>query len=54
VPISGSFDNPSPAILDTVFNVLRNAFVKAFEGKLGNEDIDLEKVKQDPDTKSDK
>lgn len=34
--------------MGTVFNVLRNAFVKAFEGKL---DIDLEKVKQDPDTK---
>lgn len=54
VPISGSFDNPSPAILETVFNVVRNAFVKAFTGKLGDENIDLEKVKQDPDVKSDK
>ncbi|MDQ6622643.1 MAG: DUF748 domain-containing protein [Verrucomicrobiota bacterium] len=51
VPISGSFDNPSPAILDTVFNVLRNAFIKAFEGKLNDENIDLEKVQQDPETK---
>ncbi|MGI8437112.1 MAG: DUF748 domain-containing protein [Chthoniobacterales bacterium] len=51
VPVSGSFDNPSPAVLDTVFNVFRNAFIKAFEGKLGNEKIELEKVQQDPDTK---
>ncbi len=49
VPLNGTFENPSPAILDTVFNVLRNAFIKAFEGKLGNENIDLEKVQQDPD-----
>jgi hypothetical protein len=52
VPISGSFDNPSPAILDTVFNVLRNAFIKAFTGKLNDEGVDLEKVKQDPDAKT--
>lgn len=51
VPISGSFDDPAPAVMDTVFNVLRNAFVKAFEGRLGNDDIDLDKVQQDPDTK---
>ena len=51
VPLSGSFDDPTPDVLDTVFNVLRNAFIKAFEGKLSNEDIDLDKVKQDPDTK---
>lgn len=51
VPLAGTFDDPTPAILDTVFNVLRNAFVKAFEGKLSNEDIELDKVKQDPDTK---
>ncbi len=51
VPISGSFDNPAPAVMDTVFNVLRNAFVKAFEGRLSNDDIDLRKVQQDPDVK---
>ncbi|MDQ6859577.1 MAG: DUF748 domain-containing protein [Verrucomicrobiota bacterium] len=51
VPINGSFDNPAPAVLETVFNVVRNAFVKAFTGKLGNENIDLEKVQQDPDVK---
>ncbi|MFN2475243.1 MAG: DUF748 domain-containing protein [Chthoniobacterales bacterium] len=51
VPLSGNFDNPTPAVMDTVFNVLRNAFIKAFEGRLSNDDIDIEKVKQDPDTK---
>lgn len=51
VPLSGSFDDPTPAVMDTVFNVLRNAFIKAFEGRLSNDDIDLEKVRQDPDTK---
>ena len=50
VPISGSFDDPAPAVMDTIFNVLRNAFVKAFEGRLSNDDIDLDKVKSDPDT----
>ena len=50
VPLSGSFDDPAPAMMDTIFNVLRNAFIKAFEGKLGNDEIDLEKVRQDPDT----
>jgi hypothetical protein len=54
VPISGSFDNPAPAVLDTIFNVFRNAFVKAFSGKLSAENIDLEKVKQDSDTKEKK
>ncbi len=51
VPLSGSFDDPIPSVPDTVFNVLRNAFVKAFEGRLGNDDIDIQKVQQDPDTK---
>jgi len=51
VPISGSFDDPTPAVLDTVFNVFRNAFVKAFEGKLSNEDIDLENIKKSSETK---
>src|SRR3954447_15939643 len=54
VPLSGSFDEPAPDVLETVFNVLRNAFIKAFEGKLSNEDIDLEKVQQDPDVKDKK
>lgn len=51
VPLSGSFDDPTPAVMDTVFNVLRNAFIKAFEGRLSNDDIDIQKVQQDPDTK---
>ena len=49
VPYSGTFDQPTPAILTTVFNVFRNAFVKAFEGKLENDKVDLPKV--DPDKK---
>ena len=53
VPVSGRFHDPEPDVLETVFNVFRNAFVKAFEGKLSNEDIDLEKLRQDPDTKGD-
>ena len=48
VPFAGTFDNPTPEILTTVFNAFRNAFVKAFEGKLENEKVKLpEKV--DPD-----
>ncbi len=43
VPISGNFDNPAPAVLETVFNVFRNAFVRAFEGKLES-DPDLPKL----------
>jgi hypothetical protein len=50
VPISGSFDKPQPAILTTVFNVFRNAFIKAFEGKLENENLNLP-TKLDPDKK---
>lgn len=51
VPVAGSFDDPAPAIMETVFNVFRNAFVKAFEGRLSNDDIDLEKIQQSPETK---
>jgi len=40
VPFSGSFEDPKAAVLETVFNVFRNALVKAFEGKL----------ESDPDT----
>jgi hypothetical protein len=43
VPFSGSFDRPQPAILTTVFNVFKNAFVKAFEGKLEGENLNLPK-----------
>lgn len=53
IPVSGSFDDPSPALLDTVWNVFRNAFIKAFEGQLKNDDIDLEEVQQSSETKSD-
>jgi hypothetical protein len=50
VPYSGTFDNPAQDTLTTIFNVFRNAFVKAFEGKLENENLDLPK-KIDPDKK---
>jgi len=48
VPFAGTFDKPTPEILTTVFNAFRNAFVKAFEGKLENEKVKLpEKVEPD-------
>lgn len=46
VPLSGSFDDPSPAILTTVLNVFKNAIVKAFEGKL-EANPNLPKVPED-------
>jgi hypothetical protein len=36
IPFSGTFDNPRPDVLTTVSNAFRNAFVRAFEGKLDN------------------
>ena len=36
VPFSGTFENPHPDIFATIFNALRNSFVKAFEGKVEN------------------
>ncbi len=36
VPFSGTFGNPHPDIFATIFNAFRNAFVKAFEGKVEN------------------
>ena len=51
VPVSGSFDDPTPAIMETVFNVFKNAFIKAFEGKLSNDDVDLEKIRKNEDKK---
>jgi uncharacterized protein involved in outer membrane biogenesis len=50
VPYSGTFDNPRQDVMTTVFNVFRNAFIKAFTGKLQNEKMDLPK-KIDPDKK---
>lgn len=41
VPLSGSFDDPVPDVLETVFNVFRNAFVKAFTGTLTGEGVKL-------------
>jgi hypothetical protein len=44
VPFTGTFDNPAPEVMTTIFNAFRNAFVKAFEGKLENEKVELPKV----------
>ena len=54
ISLAGTFEDQTPDVLDTIFNVLRNAFIKAFDGKLSNESIDLEKVRQDPDVKDKK
>ena len=40
VPFSCTFHNPAPEVMTTVFNAFRNAFVKAFEGKLENEKVE--------------
>src|SRR5205823_12363826 len=39
VPFSGTFEHPQPDIFATIFNAFRNAFVKAFEGKLENKKL---------------
>ena len=44
VPLSGSFDNPQPAIIATVFNIFKNALIKAFEGKLEENHENLPKI----------
>jgi len=49
-PISGSFEDPKPALVTTIFNVFKNAFVKAFEGTLENQNLNLPD-KVDPDKK---
>lgn len=51
VPVSGSFDDPAPAVMDTIFNVFKNAFVKAFGGTLKNDDIDLQEIQESSETK---
>jgi hypothetical protein len=47
VPLSGSFDDPAPEVMTTVFNVFRNAFIKAFSGTLDEQHVEMPKV--DPD-----
>jgi hypothetical protein len=46
VPFSGTFQHPGPDIFATIGNAFRNAFVKAFEGK-------LEPGKKPPEVKPD-
>jgi hypothetical protein len=44
VPLAGNFDDPTPDVMTTIVNVFKNAFIKAFERKLENENIELPKV----------
>ncbi len=46
VPFAGTFDNPQPDIIETVFNAFRNAFVKAFSGTLENKDVELPELEK--------
>src|SRR3954467_14505258 len=47
VPLSGSFDDPAPDVMTTVFNVFRNAFVKAFTGTLSEEGVKVPEANPD-------
>ena len=44
IPFAGTFEDPQPDIFATVFNAFRNAFVKAFEGKLDERNLKLPEV----------
>ena len=48
-PFSGSFEDPKTAVMTTIFNVFRNAFIQAFTGTLSENKEDLPKV--DPEKK---
>lgn len=39
IPFTGEVEGPRPSILDTIGNVLRNAFIRAYLPKLQNDDI---------------
>ena len=47
VPFSGTFDNPRPDVIETVFNAFRNAFIKAFSGTLEDKNIELPKLEEE-------
>jgi hypothetical protein len=44
IPFAGTFDQPQPDIFATIFNAFRNAFVKAFEGKIESKSLKLPPV----------
>ncbi|PYI93776.1 MAG: hypothetical protein DMF03_00545, partial [Verrucomicrobia bacterium] len=47
-PISGSFDDPKAAVMTTILNVFRNAFIQAFTGSLSeHKEQNLPKVNPD-------
>jgi hypothetical protein len=50
-PFSGSFDNPKTAVMTTILNVFRNAFIQAFTGTLSEKKENLPKV--NPEEKKD-
>jgi hypothetical protein len=47
VPLAGSFDDPAPDVMETVFNVFRNAFIKAFTGTLEQEGVKVPQTNPD-------
>ena len=47
VPFAGTFDDPRPDIITTVFNAFRNAFVKAFSGTLEDKKIELPELNEE-------
>ena len=44
IPLSGTFDEPQPAMIATILNVFKNALIKAFEGKLDQDHTKLPEV----------
>jgi hypothetical protein len=46
-PITGSFDNPKAAVMTTIMNVFRNAFIQAFTGTLETEKKEIPKANPD-------
>ena len=50
-PFNGSFDDPKTAVMTTILNVFRNAFIQAFSGTLSENKQDLPKV--NPEEKKD-
>jgi hypothetical protein len=55
IPFSGEVDGPKPSILDTIGNVLRNGFIRAYLPKLQNDEIVPERdgLKFDPPSLTD-
>ena len=50
IPVTGTFDAPKPELLPTVFNVLRNAFVRAYLPRLEGNAVDSQDIHFGPGT----